>query len=664
MKKRSIKHKFWQIIFLSLGSSLIVSAIFVFFHVKLENLQNKISTLKDHNGISTTLKLELVEAVSELGNFLYISEHLNLDVSKSRSSSILSKNETIQFLFSKLQNSSLEGGFRVDYSYTLENEFLINSIRKLFYIIISDFKGGRNLLAKKQFKDKLIYRTQTIYSWLDRNIDERNILIRKLENHKEEVRQQLYYTIMRYLILTILLFSFLIHRISKKVYSSIGKLTETISEIIETNNLDKRITLETNDEISILCDRFFNLIDKLKKHEESLCLAKEKAEEGTLAKSRFLSTMSHEIRTPLNGVLGMTTLLQGTKLTLEQKEMVSTINYSGSNLLALVNNILDYSKVESGHMGIDVTCFDLREMCNELKAIHLIETNKKEINFNVSVGSELPNMFTGDVGKIKQILINLLSNAIKFTTSGEVSFFVGCHVMECDAFQIVFQVRDTGVGIKKCQQESIFNPFVQEDNTTTRVFGGTGLGLSISNRLALVMGGRIDLESEEGEGSTFTFTLPLIRSDAEIGHHDKLSKRFEKLSSDYPHKILLVEDNKINQKILYMMLKKLGYQCDLVENGKESLNMMESAGINMYTLVLMDIQMPIMDGVTATKEIHKLYGSKRPKIIAITANAFVEDQERYMEAGMDDFISKPIDIDQLKEIIIRNSSSNSEKKSA
>jgi PAS domain S-box-containing protein len=425
----------------------------------------------------------------------------------------------------------------------------------------------------------------------------------------------------------------------------------------KNNRTIRRFTTQIRDSSDRYFGRYyiFEDITERKQMEIRLKKSKEEAEMSNRSKSEFLASMSHEVRTPMNGIIGLTQLLLHTDLNSEQKDFVQTIKSSGDSLMTILNDILDFSKIEAGKLQIDTISMDLKKILIEIIDILSLQAQNKGIYLDLNYSDNIPRYISSDPARIRQILFNLIGNAVKFTQKGGVKIFAD---IKNDI--ITVQVIDTGIGIPLNKQSILFHKFSQVDASTSRKFGGTGLGLAISKRLIELLNGEIGFESDPGEGSCFWISFPTKPNEYKDTNSNEIESAFHNFNFQdaFPDtKILIVEDNQLNQKVVVAMLSKMGCNCDVASNGIEAVEM---AFKNQYSVIFMDCQMPEMDGFQATEIIrerelelnkHASNITNHQTIIALTAGVMEEDRDRCLAVGMDGLVTKPVTMEDLHKAI-------------
>ena len=422
-----------------------------------------------------------------------------------------------------------------------------------------------------------------------------------------------------------------LHLVSKSLIRPLELLNKN-AKLIGSGDLDKEIKIKNKDEIGELANSFNLMTHNLKTYIEK-----------NNAKNIFVANMSHEIRTPLNGILGFLHLLETTKIDEEQKDYLNEIKKSSEILLTTLNDILDFSKAEANKITLEEVSFNLKDLIKNLTLYA-----KSNINSDIEILSEadadIPDNIIGDKVRLHQVLLNLLNNAKKFTEKGHIKILAKIIEKNNNNIKIMFKVSDTGIGIPKEKQQEVFEEFIQADKSTTRKYGGTGLGLAICNKIITIMGGKLNLESDIGKGSVFYFTIPFKIAD---NIKDELNKKVLEEITVKSAKILVAEDNLTNQKLVKNLLNKFGLDCTIASNGKEALDLFKK---NKYDLILLDCQMPVMDGFESASEMRKYEKENNlepTSILALTASAFESDKEKCLSFGMNDIITKPIKMDDF-----------------
>lgn len=419
----------------------------------------------------------------------------------------------------------------------------------------------------------------------------------------------------------------------------------TFNKFSDTKELAERQTEELLKETRELNKKLIQKKEQLEEKVDELKEAKAKVEEGSKAKSEFLTTMSHEIRTPMNAIIGMTNLLVKDNPREDQLEQLEILDFSAKTLLSLINDVLDFSKIESGKIEFEEVPFKLEDVLNSVIESFRFTASKKDVRLYIDMKDDLPDVLIGDPNRLTQIINNLVSNAVKFTEEGSVGVIV--QLMEDkEPYQIKFSVCDTGIGISEEKKSEIFKSFTQERSDTSRVFGGTGLGLTISKKLVELQGGEIYLESKKGKGSTFFVEIPFDANPDENAQTTSFNQ-FSLPDSLNGATVMVVEDNAINQKVMMRFLDKWNIEAVVVGDGEEAVETLKEQYVN---LILMDLQMPVMDGYEATRKIRKMSDKKKSSvpIVALTAAALKEVKEQVFASGMNDYLTKPFNPPELQ----------------
>ncbi len=460
-------------------------------------------------------------------------------------------------------------------------------------------------------------------------------------------------------VLALLLFGLLgieAYRRRRKLLRNLGQLTDAVDELAQgkfaLDGAISRIAGPTGE----LASRFLTMARQIENQIHTIEWERQQAEQANLTKDRFLANMSHEIRTPMNGVLGLLELLDGTRLDDTQQEYVTLLRSSTHSLLTILNDILDFSKIEAGMLELDLRPFDPRNLIKDCVCLFSPTAQEKGLALNFQIAAKTPTRIIGDVHRLRQVLTNLIGNALKFTERGKVRVEIAQARQTALHVELEFRVSDTGIGIPKPIQDKVFQPFVQASAGLNRKYGGTGLGLSVCRMLVERMGGSLYMTSEEGLGTTLSFTLPFEQVRYEEAVTDKPATQRQGGETLIPGlKILVAEDNPVNQKVILRMLQQLGYEADLACDGDEAVHLVDK---QIYDFIFMDVQMPRVDGLEATERILAMRRNDPPVIVALTANVFERDRESCLRAGMHDFVPKPVTQAKLREVLLRWTTSN------
>ena len=476
-----------------------------------------------------------------------------------------------------------------------------------------------------------------------------------LEAHNDEVRESFRLNVLVASIVSVLatvLAAGVARALARRALRPLYILNAAIEEVRRSKDFGNEVFTTSKDEFGRLADNFNALLTELKTfssnlHQalEEVTTARDIAMKANLLKSQFLANMSHEIRTPLNGVLGMAQAMSGDELSAAQRDRLELVRRSGASLLAVLNDILDLSKIEAGFFELDEAPFDIEDIANDTCAVFASAAARKDLPFVLEIADDAKGSWRGDAGRIRQVLSNLLSNAVKFTERGEVRVQVRKE-NTAGSEVLAISVSDTGIGVSEENLPKLFEKFIQADSTTTRRFGGTGLGLTISRHIVELMGGTIEVESRVGVGTSFLVRAPLAWLGQRGPRHD-VADELATPADLSSLRVLAAEDNETNQLVLSTLVRSFGVDMVMVADGRQAVEAWEAGN---FDLILMDVQMPVLDGVAATQEIRAIErrtGRPHTRIIAVSANAMTHQVTDYLVAGMDGHVSKPIAIESL-----------------
>jgi signal transduction histidine kinase/ActR/RegA family two-component response regulator len=513
-------------------------------------------------------------------------------------------------------------------------------------LLISEAKGYLDSLKVASEHDSTVRNINRLYEVADEKLILKNRILDSFRL-KGKLYPESFRTIMDQRKLTNL-----VNNYSRRIYDSRKRLTDSLSISVNNSGRNAR-SWGTAMIIAVLLSEaglFWYIISRIRRQNhliQELDASEKKVREVSMIKENFMANMSHEIRTPMNAILGFTHLLKARNKDPELTEFVESISTAGENLLAIINDILDISKIEAGMIRIESVSFSIRELIHSVEMLFMEKIKEKGLDLSISIDDRIPDNLLGDATRLTQILVNMIGNAVKFTTKGTIHVGVKEQDVAGKHIRIGFMISDTGIGIAKEKLPGIFERFIQAEDSITRKYGGTGLGLSIAKDMILLQNGEIDVESVLGKGTTFRFMIPYEMASAKM-NGSKLPEDDRLEFPDWQHlRILVVDDNEMNQNLLRHLLKGWKLFFDMANNGIQALEMLRT---HKYDLVLMYIQMPVMDGYTTVKEIRLRLKLDIP-IIAMTAHAFAGEREKCLSLGMNEYIAKPINEGELYRLI-------------
>ena len=536
-----------------------------------------------------------------------------------------------------------------------EKQERLNDVNEVMYLYNYVYNPTVEILDESLFKN-----TQETHRIINENMRIGSLIVEKMEmiytwasimaeEISEETTTHSHNTILLLLVMAAflgLLSIILSIIVTQRINTPIIRMKNAMLEISK-GDLTYPIRSDRNDELGMLANKIGDMVDSLQNGQDELRLAIAAAEDSLKAKREFLDNMNHELRTPMNGILGFHRMALQTDMTEEQRRYITAADDSAKNLMEIINDIFDFTKIVDNKMMVDARLFKLPDVFNETLETYMPVINAKNLEFNMRLPSDMPEQIVGDPHKLKKILSSLIDNAVQFTEKGKITVRAKITEQTNHHIEMCFYVRDTGIGIKPEQMKSLFDPFWQADTSLTRAHGGIGFGLPLSKQLAALLGGKLWAESEYEEGSTFYFTArfslsgasDLAADDTHTAVIPQAEAANEQVHAPNNSHLLVVDDVEVNQMIAEEILKDNGYAVDIANNGQEALDMIS---VNDYDAVLMDIQMPVMDGLTAATKIREDGKHKNLPIIAVSAHAMEEDIEKSLAYGMNDHITKPI----------------------